>query len=758
MNAPRCGTVLVLLAIGSFQCVLAQGAAPIPVPEAAEAESDKRVRIYRTTLREGKDDQTRLDAAMLLLSHESREARNEVLDVLRQPDNPDARVAVCRAIVAARDNRQRIAGKEEFIEPLMALLSTENDPERAELAAQALLIFMYESIQRRLESLISDPNTPETARLNAIRALKYQPDDRAVFKLMSLLESPLDGVADESRRALALLGVVVPEDPNELRALSEALQRRGPAAFLNNPAIMRNWLISRENRIRELTTSLASWEQRHMTALGRLYDVQSDEKARSDFLAQQLNSPEPAVKLWALGKLEELRRGTGKTRLSEQVESVLLGLISHRDTRVRLRTASLLTLMWELNSTAQLLDQLQVEEEPEVRHGLFVALGNICYYASLPTSGVKVPDDTRKRALDLAVRFLNMPDADKARSGADVIWRLLEQDGLNAGEIETYLTVLAARYAQVDPASNHGLRGELLGAMARLCAERSKCRVQAAKLYGPVFEKALGDEQDAVRRAALDGLANIDKAVAMRRARSSLLDDSSPAIRAKVIDLAGDVGGQEDLVWLAKGLTADEAGESAWQAVLKILRRSGADVVEAWVEKQQADPDKWPAERRVSLLTLLEQKAQGENQADKVQEARMELFCLHAASEDTARALEYANALWEAAKDGPERSSLTAGLLDRCLTASNPSADLVVGLVKGLLSSQDLIADGPVAKSLSAYLKTSAATADPNAVLARLRQIEIVEPDTRKVWRKQLLEWESFANARMPEETDKVSN
>jgi len=758
MNARRCGTLLLLLAIGSFQCLWAQEAAPVPPQEAGQAEIDKQVKLNKSILLEGKDERTRMDAATLLLLSESREARREVLNALRDPNNPAARVAVCRAIVAARDNRRQIAAREEFVEPLMALLSTENDPGRAELAAQALLLFSYESIQRRLETLISDANTPETARLNAVRALKYQPDERAVFKLIDLVESPVPGVAEQSRTALAVLGLAVPDDPNGIAALAEALHRRGPEAFLDNPEIMRNWLISRENRVRELTASVASWEQRYMGVLGRLYDVQPDEKTRSDFLAQQLNSVEPGVKLWALGKVDEMRRGTGKSRLSEQVESVLLGLVSHRDKRVRLRTANLLSLMWELNSTTQLLDQLQIEEDPEVRHGLFVALGNVCYYASLPTSGVKVPDEVRKRTLDLAVRFLNMPDGDKTRSGADVLWRLLEQDGLEPSEIDGYLKALANRYGQVAPEANHGLRAELLGAMARLCAERSKCRVQAAKLFGPVFEPALGDGLEAVRQAALDGLANIDKAVAMRRARSGLLDDSAAAIRLKVIDLAGEVGGQEDLDWLSKRLTTEGEGEPAWQAVLKILRRSGADVVGQWAGAAEADPAKWSVERRGSLLVLLEQKAQGENKPEKVREVRMKLFGLYAASGDTARALEYANALWETAKDGPERSALTAELLDRCLKAANPAADLVGGLVEKLLSTQDLVADGPVAKSLGAYLKTPPATADPNAVLTRLRQIKVEQPEARKGWRKQVLEWEAFANASKPKEMEKVNN
>ena len=97
-----------------------------------------------------------------------------------------------------------------------------------------------------------------------------------------------------------------------------------------------------------------------MGVLGRLYDVQPDEKTRSDFLAQQLNSVEPGVKLWALGKVDEMRRGTGKSRLSEQVESVLLGLVSHRDKRVRLRTANSSLMGVELDDAAS--DQLRIEE------------------------------------------------------------------------------------------------------------------------------------------------------------------------------------------------------------------------------------------------------------------------------------------------------------------------------------------------------------------------------------------------------------
>ena len=94
MNARRCGKLLLLLAIWRIPCLWAQEAAPVPVQETAQSEVDKQVRIYRSSLLEGKDEQTRRDAATLLLFSESREARKEILDILRDPNHPAARAAI----------------------------------------------------------------------------------------------------------------------------------------------------------------------------------------------------------------------------------------------------------------------------------------------------------------------------------------------------------------------------------------------------------------------------------------------------------------------------------------------------------------------------------------------------------------------------------------------------------------------------------------------------------------------------------------
>ncbi|GAI63731.1 unnamed protein product, partial [marine sediment metagenome] len=97
------------------------------------------------------------------------------------------------------------------------------------------------------------------------------------------------------------------------------------------------------------------------------------------------------------------------------------------------------------------------------------------------------------------------------------------------------------------------LRGELLSAMASLCTQGSACKAKAAKLFEPLFVKALSDETALVRETAVDGLIYIDKTNALKRLRKDIfINDPSEILRKKLIELAGSNGGKEDLTWLAE--------------------------------------------------------------------------------------------------------------------------------------------------------------------------------------------------------------
>ena len=585
MTAPRYFVLAVFTLVG---CVCAartnaQAAAPAQ-PEVAAAAADQELVLFQDHLFNNKDFSTRVSAATVLLFKENPAARELVLEALKQTKNATAKAAVCKALDRSRTDSRPLKNKEDFLAPLLALLRTEEDGNIATMAAEATLMYSYDQVAGELEKIVDDAQLSTQVRSNAVYALQLHPDKRAALKLIALLDCPDSALGQAAKTALTSLGISVGEDAEARRQAISELQQQGPEAYL------RKRLVRSEADIRDMRTELTSWQQNYFSALGAWYDSIADEDARSNFLAERLKAPEAAVKLWVLGRLEELKKGTSKPKLSEELKSTLLDLVASKNKQIRLRTARLLALMWELNSAQRLLAQLDVETDAEVKHELFIALGAACYFASLPTSDVKVPDEVRKQTLEWAVKFLNEPAAAKARSGADVIRKLMEQDGLTPEEIDKYLKALSQRYAQTDPAGDSALRGELLGAMAGLCAQRSVSRSQAITLYNPLFEQALKDPTDAVRQAAADGFVNIDKAAALKRLKKDLVEDSSPSIRAKLIDLAGEVGIPEDLDWLAKKIGVQGESEAAWQAMLKIFRRSGADVMAAWIGPLESPP------------------------------------------------------------------------------------------------------------------------------------------------------------------------
>ena len=199
------------------------------------------------------------------------------------------------------------------------------------------------------------------------------------------------------------------------------------------------------------------------------------------------------MKIWALDRLEELRSGTSKVKFSE-LEPVLIPLISDPSRDVRLNTARRLAVAGgtECGQAAAGPAECRAGRADPARDPGGPCGRRATWLPGHP--GRKVPEEIRDGTLVWAVRFLNDADAEKARIGAEVIGKLLEQDGLKPEDVNGYLKALADRYAQMNPANDIGLRGYLLGAMAGLCSSRSACREQAAKQFGGFFEQALADK------------------------------------------------------------------------------------------------------------------------------------------------------------------------------------------------------------------------------------------------------------------------
>ncbi|MFA5252845.1 MAG: HEAT repeat domain-containing protein, partial [Phycisphaerae bacterium] len=311
----------------------------------------------------------------------------------------------------------------------------------------------------------------------------------------------------------------------------------------------------------------------------------------------------------------------------------MVNLVSDQNKDVRLKTAGLLSLMGQLNSSQRLLQQLEIEQDDGVKTELFAALGGACYYAFLPGSEVKVPEEVRKKTLEWATKFLLEENPKKAQKGAEVIKKLLEQNGLTPGEVDRYLSLFVERLNQQKDKADGALRGELLDAMAGLCGPRSVHKAEAAKVFGPFFEEALSDKADLVREASVEGLINIDKTNALGKLKEGFANDSSAKIRQRVIELAGEVGNGDDLTWLSEKLGSAES-EPAWQAMLTIFKAVEADVLDKWVGRlsSQDMEARLSDEQKISFLEIAERRAGGEKSGEMLKNVRGQLARVYSKS------------------------------------------------------------------------------------------------------------------------------
>ena len=752
MSAKRLCVVILVLVMGCQQAGVSannpglganEGGRILPVSETEnkDAELSRQLKIYQSTLLEGKSEQIRVDAATEMLFSEDRLAREILLEALKQTENSTARAAVCKALIQSRASQQPVGGKEDFIEPLLEVLTTEIG-EGAKLAGDATLIFEYEQISNQLEKIVTEASRPAKARANAIYALQLQPDMRATIRIIKLVDDPESQVAAEAEKALRSLGIPVGKDAETRRQIIEELERKGRDEFL------RDWLIRQEDRMRHLETKLNLWKGLYLSALGRIYDGIGDDAAKGKFLAEHLSSSESIVRLWALEKVSQWRKST-RPKLPAELEPILVGLVSDAGREVRLKTANLLSLMGELNSAERLLEQLKIEEDEEVKIELFVALGEACRSAFLPDSRIKIPKEIRKETLEWAAKYLSEQEANKSQKGAEVIRKLLEQDGLSSNEVDRYLGLLAERYKEEKAKGDGVLRGELLSVMSGLCAQ-SVYKAESAKRFVVLFSEALRDETDLVREAAADGLIYINKTSAFKILRG-FVRDSSVIVRKKIIELAGEIGGKNDLVWLWEKIGSNSESEPSWQAMLKIFKRSEAVVLKGWIDRFDSPntKGKLSEEQKVSVLEIAEQKAVGENKMEIRDAVRKKLANYYRGVGEYERAAEYLGMLREVAQTEDEKEWILANLVDVYLKW--PNVEAAAQLVDNCLLERDLDSNNVIVRSIGNYLSSPPDGADPNAVLEALTKID--SPAGRPKWQELLKDWSNrFGKAERSEE------
>lgn len=697
---------------------------------ASRADVETQLKINQEALFRGATEEIRVDAAMVMLFSDSPRARQILIDALKQSENKPARVAVCKALTASRETRRPVKDERDFIEPLAEVLRTEEGG-TAKSAAEAALLFDYDEISDVLEPMAKDATLPVKARLNAIYAMKVQLDIRAITRLVELVDDKDTQVSSAAREALRSIGVPVGRDARSRAQILAELRTRGMERF------QRDWMVRQESRVSELEKERDLWRKLYIGALDRIYEGLGDEGQRGKFLTEQLGNSESAVRLWALDKVSQWRVGT-QAKLPAEVGPVLVKLVSDGNRDVRLAAAKLLSLTGELGSVERLAEQFKIEQDEEVKLELFAALGAACHYALVPTSGNQLSPELRKQTLEWAAGYLNDRDAKKSYRGAEVIRKLLETGGLSGEEAARYLDMLVERYKQGGQTSDGMLRGELLGTMARLCGQ-SAYKTESAKLFAGLFEQALGDEIDLVREAAVDGLICIDKPKALKLLAKDFVNDHSQIVRNRVMELAGEVGGKDDLSWLWEKLGTNAESKAAWQAMLKIFNGCDVNVIEGWLGRFDLQPSrqKLADEQWISFLELAERKAIAENRAGTVRTVREKLARLYSGAGQFEQAAECLGKLRESAKTAGQKDAVLGQLVDVYLRW--PKVEAAARLIGNCLLEGDLGTDSAVIRSIEAFWDNPSGGADPNVVLESLRKIK--QADQRPMWEQQLARW-----------------
>ena len=747
MSAKRLYLVILMLAIGGRQASIAQEKPPVPAQSTpAAAELDPQLKVNKDALLNGS-----IDAATVMLVHADPKAREILLDALKQSENSPARMAVCNALIQARVSKTAVNVKNDqgFIEPLLGVLDTKTDAE-AQSAAEATLIFEYEKIRESLDKIFKDPNKPVKTKINAIHALKLRLDMMATIRLIELVDDPEEQISVEAESALHSLGIPVGEDAQTRKQNIDAIKQQGQVAFL------RTQLIRQDAQMRKEKAALDLWQRRYKSELDKRYESISDEAARGEFLATYLVDTETVVRLWALDKAYKWRVAPG-SKLPEKLGPVLIKLISDGNRDVRLITAELLALMPKLNSASPLLAQLGAEQDDQVKTKLLVALGGACSNAILSNPNATISPEMkeiRKQTLEWAAKFLFEENVEKARNGAEVIKKLLNRDGLEPKEVDRYLGLLSERYDKQKDNPDGTLRGELLNEMAALCAQDSTCRQKAAQLFQNLFVEALRDESNFVREAAVDGLTYINKTNALKRLRTDFINDPSITLRKKIIALADEVGGKEDLNWLAEKIGVNSESDPAWQAMLKIFTGSDTGVLKEWMDKLtvQSSKIKLSDEQKIDFLKIAE-NAKGNS--EYMPDIRKKLAGLYFKTGQYEQAEGYLSIQYEMAQTPEEKKAILPNLLDACLKGPRP--ERITELVKSCLTEGDLDPNSIVVKSIDNYLSKPPVGADPNEVLKVLIAIKV--PQGRPQWNQQLKNWaDLLGKAKEPDKPDQQSS
>ncbi len=456
-----------------------------PPEEPGPAWTAQQVRSYAQaeSLLRSPDPETRLQAAVALLSMDYPPALSSALKSMREAEDPAVRVSLIKAAGFRADDRC-----------FEAVLEAVRDPEPAvrQAAGEALSKFTTPEQVDAMVGLVRDRGTTAAQRRLIFQALGGGVAVRAVPVLLAGLEHEDPETRTAAYSALRRIsGRQLPMDPAQWRAWYET------AANLSREELLEQHLAATEHQLAERSSELSELEnqQRELMRL-----VRSAESETPQMLVEALSSRYAPVRQYGSARLAALDRSAlNGLQLDREHYATLRAALADQSDLVRRNTARFVAMMDSERRDELVLLALR-DEDPQV----------------LTTAIEAVRTGTGQKAVErLGELLAQSPHARVREAAANAL-----------GKVGTEQQTAVLMAALSDPEQNvrwfavEGLRK--LGAtgavpqISALLAEDPSARVReiAASSLGelampaavPALREALDDESERVRHKAVAAL------------------------------------------------------------------------------------------------------------------------------------------------------------------------------------------------------------------------------------------------------------
>ncbi len=696
--------LLIAVSLGSVSCIASSQEEAAAV-EVTEQENARQLRIFREALLQGSTEEVRIEAAVELLLRNDTSGREVLIEALSIADNPQAQEAVCKALFISRGQERMVESRQIFLEPLMLIL-LESPFDQAAEAAKALLIFEYQDIETRLNDILNDSQLDQQSHINAVYAIQVRSEPQALRSLIRLLDNPDKAISRVAANAMQEeFGIPVGTS-------SEDLKQKSP------DEIRREGMLGLKRNLHRVQTERDRWKTLYLSSLDKQYDA-SDEAGRAKMTLEMLDVDLAALRIWALDKVTQYQ-AADRDALREK----LFVLLSDEFRDVRLQTAKVLNNMSALNPAVVLLEHYEKEKDPEVALAMFEALGEACFYAFSPGSQIELSPDIKAKTLDIAAGYLVAEQTETSRKGAGAIRKILELNDLDEDALLYYLTLLDERF-QKTIGNNAVLRADLLSVMADLCGQ-GMAKAQSGKLYQGYFVEAMAVEDNPpLRLAAIKGMASVDPVKALELLKQyRVTEDTNPAVRKAVIELAGATGSAEDLDWMLGMMNANGQTGQTWQAIKAVCQRQKPTFLIEWLPVLGGNGER--GEYVLEILDLAEEKALAETESELLIQIREKIIRWYAEKRAWEQGTAYLNKIEFAIADTPFKDNVLSDIFEIYLYSGN--ADEMLQILNYELVKENFEANSPIFKYLSSFFDSDTVSMeDKRSVLDKLQTVDAEE-------------------------------